>query len=112
MFLQRLYIIRIQRDKMRRYKGSQPETKSGHRSANKAPVCRDISYSIGSKRISFVRSSEDSFKTVFFDTLKSLKNDYYPGEAICRRLFLLRSLRLAAPSRAVSSRPACVTSDF
>ena len=69
----------------RRSIGQRPGTKSGRRPADKLRVDRSLCSSIGLHKISFVRSSEEPFRTVACDALEGTGDGCPRGEPTHRR---------------------------
>ena len=65
----------------RRYIGQQPRTKSGRRPADKPRINRGSTARCnGLHKVSFVRASEETFRTIVSDALWSMRDGCVPGE--------------------------------
>ena len=95
--MKRVYI-----DKRRRYLGQQPGTKSGLRTTDYPLVNRSLCSSIGLHRNSFVRASEETFRTVVYDAPESKRDSCVLCEPTRRRSTLPGT---ALPPRPAPSRP-------
>ena len=95
----------LAKTRRRRSTGQPPGTKSGRRIADKLRVNRGLCSSIGLHWISFVRVSEESFRTVVFDALGGKRVGCSLGEPTRRRPVLPGPVRPAAPPCAAPPQP-------
>ena len=104
----------VTRTKKRRSTREQPGTKSGRRPAHKPGVKCSLCSSIGLQKISFVRASDETFRTVVYDALGGKREGYFLGGPTRRRPVLPRpaSPRPAVPPCAAPPRHARGMSRF